>query len=528
MKRKKFVSILLILALAVSTLAGCAKTNKDGGSEPTTTGETADTSAKEVGSVTFPLAEPVTMSMFAIMTNEYDLADNATFKSLEETTNVKWEIQSSMGGDLAEKKGLLFASNKYPDVFYKAGLTTQELEKYGKQGILLPLNDLIDQYAPNLKKVIEKYNAKDYITSSDGNIYALPEIDSKSPAGAVLFFNQVWLKNLGLEEPKNLDELYKVLKAFKEKDANGNGDLNDEIPFIADTDGDPITYLLPYFGLPVNYATYCAVKDNELIYVPTSAEFKEFVAFVTKLYSEGLLDKNSFTQKKDQQIALGSSGDVLGSFFDAGAFLTVGRERDDDFRILTPFEEGTLPVESGVFGGTFAITDTCKNPEIAMAWIDQFYTEEGGQLAWLGMEGKTYKVNDDGTWEWILDGEYGADIATVRFSSTIQGSANHPSIQPSLWFTGMTDPDEKLLTEERDRVCDLGAEPFPLLRIADKDTASIATIKADTDVYINQYIAQVATGAVKLDASWDEYVATLKQMGADEMVQLYKDAYAAK
>ena len=526
MKKKKFVSILLILALAVSTLAGCAKTNKEGGSEPTTTGETADTSTKEIGSVTFPLAEPVTMSMFAIMNAEYDLADNATFKSVEETSNVKWEVQSSMGGDLAEKKGLLFASNKYPDVFYKAGLSTQELEKYGKQGILLPLNNLIDQYAPNLKRVLEEYNAKDYITSSDGNIYALPEIGLKSPSGAVLFFNQAWLKNLGLEEPKNLDELYNVLKAFKEQDANGNGDLNDEIPLIASTDATPVTFLLPYFGVPIDYATYCAVMDNELVYVPTSPEFKEFVAFITKLYGEGLLDKNSFTQKKDQQVALGSSGDVLGSFFDAGAFLTVGRERDDDFTILTPFEEGALPVNPGISGGTFAITDACKNPEIAMAWIDQFYSEEGGQLAWLGMEGKTYKVNDDGTWEWIL-GEYGEDIASVRSNNTLQGAANHPSIQPSLWFTGITDPDEKYLNDERARVCALGAEPFPLLRIADKDTTSIATIKADTDVYITQYIAQVATGALDLDASWDEYIATLKQMGAEEMAQIYKDAYAA-
>lgn len=529
MKMKKGVSILLITVLIALTMTGCGKKSTDEGSVPATSTkeetDSADTGDKD--SITFPLAEPVTMSMFAIMDREYELKDNATFQDIEEKTNVNWDVQSAMGSDLTEKKGLLFASNDCPDVFYKAGLTKEEMEKYGKQGTLIPLNDLIDKYAPNLKKALEESNAAQYITASDGNIYALPEIDKSSPSIPVLFFNQVWLKNLGLNEPKNLDELYNVYKAFKEQDANGNGDPNDEIPLIACSDADPITNLLPYFGVPVDFGTYCAVMNNELVYVPTSDKFKEFAAYITKLYSEGLLDKNSFTQKLEQQNAIGASGDVLGSFFNAGAFLTVGRDRDDDFRILTPFEEDVFPVSSGVIGGTFAISYTCEHPEIAMAWIDQFYSQEGGELAWLGLKDKTYKVNDDGTWEWIL-GDYGKDIGTVRSSNTLQGAANHPSIQPSLWFTGMTDPDEKLLEEERGRIVAMGADPFPSLKIADSDATTIATIKADVDVYINQYIAQVATGELDLESSWDEYLATLDQMGVEQMIQVYKDAYASR
>ena len=76
----------------------------------------------------------------------------------------------------------------------------------------------------------------------------------------------------------------------------------------------------------------------------------------------------------------------LGSFFDAGAFLTVGRDNDDDYIALTPFDDGLYPLGTGIVPGTMVLTDTCKDPEVLIAWADQFYTEEGGILTWLGIE----------------------------------------------------------------------------------------------------------------------------------------------
>ena len=180
--------------------------------------------------------------------------------------------------------------------------------------------------------------------------------------------------------------------------------------------------LLQYADYGYDTATKTAVIDGELTYLPTSEEWKEFIAYITKLYQEGLMDKNSFTQKHEQQAAIGQSGDVLGTFFDAGAFLAVGRDNDDDYILLTPFQEGTFPNNTGVIPGTLAITDACEHPEVIIAWADQFYSEEGGILAWLGVEGKTYQINEKGDWEWIVGGEYGDDIATVRSKATIQGA----------------------------------------------------------------------------------------------------------
>ena len=436
MKMKKLTALLCAAAMVVS-LAGCgaAKETSDAGAAPESS-KAAEGTAEEAAqagesqtsgdSLTFPLAETKEYSVFAIMNGEYDLQDNITMQTVTENANLKFDFQSVMGADLKEKRNLVLASGEYPDMFFKAGFDANDLEKYGKQGLFVPLEDLIKQYAPNLSARLDETNGWDYITSSDGHIYSLPDIERQNGAMTTYWINKKWMDRLGLQEPKSLDELYEVLKAFKNEDANGNGDPNDEIPLTA-TDVVKPDLLLAYFGIPYDYGTKTAVIDGELTYIPTSDTFKEYVAYVAKLYQEGLLDKNAFTQKHEQQGAIGQSGDVLGSFFDAGAFLTVGRDNDDDYIALTPFEDGMYPLNTGITPGTMVLTDTCENPEILVAWADQFYTEEGGIVAWLGIEGKTWKLDADGNWEWIVGQGYGDDIAAVRSSSTIQGPSFHPA-----------------------------------------------------------------------------------------------------
>ena len=448
-------------------------------------------------------------------------------QTVTENANLKFDFQSVMGADLKEKRNLVLASGEYPDMFFKAGFDANDLEKYGKQGLFVPLEDLIKQYAPNLSARLDETNGWDYITSSDGHIYSLPDIERQNGAMTTYWINKKWMDRLGLQEPKSLDELYEVLKAFKNEDANGNGDPNDEIPLTA-TDVVKPDLLLAYFGIPYDYGTKTAVIDGELTYIPTSDTFKEYVAYVAKLYQEGLLDKNAFTQKHEQQGAIGQSGDVLGSFFDAGAFLTVGRDNDDDYIALTPFEDGMYPLNTGITPGTMVLTDTCENPEILVAWADQFYTEEGGIVAWLGIEGKTWKLDADGNWEWIVGQGYGDDIAAVRSSSTIQGAAFHPSIQPDFWFDKMSekvDPDEVYLNGERAKVAAKGAVPLPMMYYSDADAKTISTIKPDIDAYIDQYVAQVATGELTLEDSWEEYVATVGNMGGNQLADIYKNTY---
>ncbi|MBS5142141.1 MAG: extracellular solute-binding protein [Firmicutes bacterium] len=496
MNYKKVTALILASVMMASAFVGCSgggdeKTSKSEGSKT----ETNSSKEETLEDISFPLKETMEFTSFSGMDQEYALDECLAMQTAMENANIKISFDSVLGADLTEKRNLVLASGDYPDMFLKASLAMSDLNKYGSQGIFIPLEDLIREYAPNLTAKLDEMDAWEYITSSDGHIYSLPEISRPNGSNPAYWVNKKWMDSLGLQEPKSFDELYEVLKAFKEEDANGNGDPSDEIP-ITFTDVVKPELLLQYADYGYDTATRTAVIDGELTYLPTSEEWKEFIAYITKLYQEGLMDKNSFTQKHEQQAAIGQSGDVN---------------------------------NTGVTPGTLAITDACEHPEVIVAWADQFYSEEGGVLAWLGVEGETYKINEAGDWEWIVGGEYGEDIATVRSKATIQGAQNHPSIQPDFWFDKMSvevDPDEVYLNEQRAKAAELGAIPLPMMQYSDEDMKTISTLKTDLDAYIDQYLAQVATGELDLEESWEEYVATANAMGAEELTSIYQKTYS--
>lgn len=535
MKLKKVIALTLAAAMSLTLLAGCG-----GGDKPSTGSEQNNSSNKEEskqedagtdqnegdvsGSVTFPLAEPVTFTAVAGMNGDYTMTDNIAMQKSLENTNIQIDFTNVLHSELAEKLSTMINGNNYPDIFIKNNL---DADKYGKQGIVIPLEDLIRTYAPNLTALLDERDGWQYITASDGHIYALPQVDLPGVSRPAYWINKKWMDNLGLKEPTSFDELYEVLKAFKEQDANGNGDPDDEIPLFCNSWLNPF-FLLQYADFPNTGKD--GIIDGELRYVPATEEYKEFLAYATKLYQEGLMYKNSFTTSHDEQAPIGQSGDVLGSFFDAGAFLTVGRDHDEDYIALTPWDD-CLDLSPGISGGTLAISDKCERPEVVVAWADQFYTEEGGKLAWMGVEGETYQYNDQGEWEWLLDKGHGEDITTVRASSAIQGGGQaHPSVQPRAWMESMSanvDPDEVYLNQQRLKLIEHGQVPWPKLIYTDDQQKEMSTIGADINPYVDEYMAFVVTGELNLEDSWEEYIGKLKEMGLERLEAIYKEAYDA-
>lgn len=530
--KKKLAALLLATVMCTSALAGCGN-SESGSSKSTgsnsvvqTTGseETKDAATEEATSkeITFPLEETIEFTAFAGMNGEVGLDETLSVKTAMERANINIVFNNVLSSDMTEKQNLLLNSGDYPDFFIKSNIDS---EKYGMQGVLIPLEDLIREYAPNLTAALDAREGWDYITAADGHIYALPELGAIKPVNPTLWINKKWMDNLGLKEPTSYEELYEVLKAFKEQDANGNGDPDDEIPMHCDVVVPPFM-LLGYEDYTYDPNTNLAVIDGELTYVPTHESYKELLAYINKLFIEGLLDKNTFTQGHEQASAVGQSGDVLGCFFEAASYLVVGRDNDDDYIALTPFHD-TLPLSNAVSPNTLAITDKCENPEVLIAWADYFYSEEGAMLAWMGVEGETYQWNNDGTWEWILGKGYGDDISTIRSGQTMQGAFNHPSLRPAAWLdmSPEIDPDEVYLQKERGKAAEHGAYALPAMSYTEEEKEELAYVSADISSYVGTYRAQVAVGEINLEETWDDYVKTLKQMGLDSMMEIYNRAY---
>ncbi|EJW97007.1 family 1 extracellular solute-binding protein, partial [gut metagenome] len=227
-------SALLAAMLAGTMMTGCIPQKTSGGTSEKPSDSTAELAAQSFHAEGLPIVdETITFDVAAKSRHNKNFSNLEFFQKLEEKTNVHVEWNMSSDDGWKEKKGLLFAG-ELPDAFYgQAILTDVDVVKYASQGLLIPLDDLIEKYAPNIKRLLDENDEyRKVMTAPDGHIYSLPNLTELSPkTHDKLFINKTWLDQLNLPIPETVDEFEKTLIAFRDNDMNGNGDKNDEIPF---------------------------------------------------------------------------------------------------------------------------------------------------------------------------------------------------------------------------------------------------------------------------------------------------------
>ena len=242
-------------------------------------------------------------------------------------------------------------------------MTDDEVASLAAANKLVDLAPLIEEYAPNFKALMDKDpTIRVAITDNDGHIWALPQICTFVETSHMII-NKKWLDNLDLAVPTTLEEYYNCLVAFKEKDANGNGDPNDEIP-LSVRGVKYLNYVMEAFGVyPRNpYGMFVYPGTNEVQNSYISDNMKEALIFCKKLYDEGLLDPESFVQDKPTYAAKGHAN-RMGCMLVSGAFVEVGNDLHWDYIGLPVFPDANGNAYSNARassdGNTFAITTNC-------------------------------------------------------------------------------------------------------------------------------------------------------------------------
>ncbi|MBE5775391.1 MAG: extracellular solute-binding protein [Clostridiales bacterium] len=363
--------------------------------------------------------------------------DYAAFKALEEITGVdlEWECVTYEGNE--EKRALRLVQGDLPDLFFRSGLTNDEVASLASADQLVDLAPMIEEYAPNFNALMEKDpTIRIAITDEEGHIYALPQVTTFVETNHMII-NKKWLDNLGLEVPTTIEEFYNCLVAFKEQDANGNGEPNDEIP-ISVHGAKYLFYVMESFGVyprnPHGMFVYPGTSEVQNSYIANNT--KEALIFCKKLYDECLLDPETFVQDKTLYAAKGHAN-TMGCMLVAGAFVEVGNELHWDYVGLPVFPDANgnaySNARSSCDGNAFVITKNCEDPAAALKMVDYLYSEEGTTLSWMGLEGETWRwINDEKTrWDWIINDD--RSVTQLRSSETIQGGVAYPSAHP-VWF----------------------------------------------------------------------------------------------
>ncbi|HZG58667.1 extracellular solute-binding protein [Paenibacillus sp.] len=405
MKRKYWLTLFVGILMAVSILAGCTNSSggdagQEGKAEAPATSETPkDTPAAEDPA---PDLSPIS---YTINTADNKLIwDTPITKAITEKTGVTLEYDITVG-DQFQKWDLWLAAGDYPDIVV---LDTNYITKYKEAGAIIPLNDLIDQYGPNIKEKFGQYY--NLLKDENGEIYGLYAAKKSTEASADSMANFVVqmavLEEAGYPEIKTLDQLYEVIKAYYEKHPTIDGKETVAFGAAAGSYFMNIQFNNPIIwasGLP-DHGNFRIEEDGQVRYNPVTEDAKRYYQFQNKLFTEGLFDKEAFSLA-DLSNKM-SQGRMLAAFApnwmigDAEKTLRAARMPERAYaHIPLFFEEGTPDFTNNTtptFAGSYnwAISKHAKNPERIIQFIDYLFSDEAQVLTNWGIEGVHYDVVD--------------------------------------------------------------------------------------------------------------------------------------
>ena len=576
MKKKKMLALLMSCIMTAGVLGGCGADNaKEGSSSAAASATTATiegSSAEGTENSMFnepgmlPIVkEPITLTVFAPANTEGSWEDNAQVKELEEATGIHLEWQTCASSDnVQEKLSTMFASGEMPDIILTGVSSGNRYDKateqaLGEQGLVLSLNDYLDTVSVGYKQAFEEIDGlKEYITTPDGNIYSLPNIDGSLHVqyNMKLWINTQWLDNLGLDMPTTTEEFYEVMKAFKEKDANGNGDPNDEIPLSTVTSGAGTQldgFLMNPFQL-TSETNKLYVDNGKVTFAPAQEGYKEGLKYLNQLYAEGLLNPESFTQDKNNLVNVNEAGDecVIGAFLAQrpGYACDLSTEpyskKWEQYQSLAPLAgpDGQCVASWNPYvmfqsGMTF-ISSSCTNPEAAFRLLDYISTQT--YRSSLGIEGVHYELLDAGTTELGLDGETKALYKRTNADTTNQSLGQLVALvrTPEFLAAEATNPnpyaeDVKPLNGrqvvmykaslEHQKVQQSLDSVMPDLYMSQADSSEMSLIKTNVMDTQKEYMVQFITGAKNIDSEWDSYLKALDNVGLAIYLELLQKAY---
>ncbi|MBQ4111077.1 MAG: extracellular solute-binding protein [Clostridia bacterium] len=504
---KKRLALVLAGVLTVSALAGCG-------------GKTTEKGNVEVGEAkygtTYPIETDETLTMWANYTLDpkyKKFEEQPLAKELEKRTGIKVEYTIPTG-DAKEQFNLMVASGDYPDIiaydWYNCmGSPTRAIE----ENIIIPLNDIIDAYAPNVKKILDSREDKKNFMSDNGDIYGFPSF-TEHPAQMMYtgpIIRADYLEKFGLEIPQSLEEWDNVLRTFK---ANG---VENPLTFVGKTLASDKTETFVFGAFNTAYRYYVN-DEGKMTYGPIEPEFKQAIEFLHTWYKDGILDPefasvdDDIVQKKItdgragvciqyvSRIAKWNGAATNGAKFEGAPYPSHKSGEKAEFGQLG----------SGGTGKYGAITTACDDVELAAKFLDYGYTEDGIKLFNYGIEGETYNIKDGVacfTDEYLNDFDQLNPFTSLHLTFHEVNRFNQRNMMP--------EQQEALVRWETNMAKHLVPAITPTSEESDATLSKENNIKT----YVEEKVLKYITGYESMD-SYDEFVAEIKNMGIDEVLKI--------
>lgn len=466
-----------------------------------------------------------------------DMHASEAYNELERVTGTKinW-IHPPAGTGVQEQFNLMIVSGDLPDIIrYNWIGISGGIQKYVDDSIIVDMTPYYDEgKMPYTKELFGEYpTIAKQIRQDNGAIYYMPVI-RKDDELRIWNGPQIrvdYLEKVGMDIPDTTDDLYEVLKAFKEQKVSDDPAF---VPMMAGkfrTDGSQGLGQL-CFSFNTTYDFLTDPEGTTVKYGPIEPEFKEAIAYIRKLVEEGLVDPNYVTNNRDI-IDAAMVADQAGFMFNTQvtklALLFEERGMENPLRPI-PYLRGPNPTsdkapvfysEAGanIANGAIAVTTKAKDIEKAIKWVDFNFGPEGERIRNFGIEGVSYEMVDgQPILTDIVTNNPNFDLNTASAVYTPAKVGVFSGIQRYASWTQSTHPDGvDCVTQYMSRVDQ--SMILPPTSLTGDEQAEYASIMNDIETYFDETIDKIILQQLPLE-HLDTMVEQMKNMGIERAIEI--------
>ena len=529
MKKRLFAAFCVLLAL-ITVSAGCK--NERTANQTTTAGNTSsEETAPEEFKVAYPFKtdKPITLSYwvpFSGSAAKYisSYSENEAMQEIMKNTGVNIEFLHPAAGQAKEQFNLLIASGDLPDIigqnpwgpaYYKGGSSAGV-----EDGVFVDLMPYLPTYAPDFYNMVmsDEKLFRD-ATDDEGNISAFFIAKTAFPPFRRFAVRTDVIEELGIQYPKLLADYENMFEKMK------NAGIT---PYCPNGNG----YEIQLQGMFDVVNGFYKDENNNIKYGQIEQGFKEYLEMMNDWFDKGYISKDFMSITWNDRGAMFDNKE-LGLHMNP-VDLTYTRAQAGGYEFMPlPYpkksEGQQLHIEKTTVtkrqNADTVVTTQCENIEVAVQFLNYFYTEEGSRIACYGVEGKSWNMVDGKPQftEYMLNNEKidrsaAQDVLKLHaIAKKDDGIICNPNVvanQESLSYRMMHSDDE---TIDNHFI-------LPPFNLAPDENAERASIMAEVNTYVDEMVLKFITGAAPL-SDFDKFVSTVKSLDIDRAIELTQDAY---
>ena len=281
-----------------------------------------------------------------------------------------------------------------------------------------------------------------------------------------------------------------------------------------------------------NETVDCDPTTGKVRLIEATDAYRDFLAYCQRLYAEGLIDQNIFAITKAEWTD-NAANDRIGVYFNTN-LAAFPKGLDENWLGIEEALEGPngdklwSAIRANFHStGNAIIPATCENPQLVLRWLDYFWTDEGTLFYHMGIEGETFVVKEDGSYDYapsiykeIGDTGLSFDEVAARYSPYPGGG--NPTVEIAPYFRGGEMAAVPAATARA--LFAYGPEEYwPSFTFTAEETEKLNAITTDIKKYCKDMKIGFVTGTIPL-TEWSNYIAQLDQFKTDQLLAIYQTA----